>query len=88
MRAVRYEDLQVGQHVIMTRADKKWPGLAHLLFRVLAVDDPYLVLATGTHPATTTHMILGREAEFAEPSKELLAAIAPETFALDAEYIG
>lgn len=69
-------DLKVGMIVVMVRAGDDFPGLRNRIFKVIVIDDPYVVLRT-TDLAATTHMIVASEAAFSVPSAETITAIAP-----------
>jgi hypothetical protein len=77
MRPISQTDLKVGMIVVMTKAGDDFPGLRNRIFKVISLDDPYIVLRT-TDAVATTHMIIAAHAEFAVPSDETVESIAPD----------
>ena len=75
MNTLSFDELKENMIVVMSKAGKRFPGLAGRMFKVISIDDPYIVIETGPHLAATRHMIVGREAEFMLPSKETIAAM-------------
>lgn len=78
MKTASFEELQVGMIIVMAKAGPEFPGLAGRLFKVIAINDPYIAIETGTRASTSRHMINGREAEFTKPSDEMVAAMLPD----------
>lgn len=78
MDTLKFEDLQVGMFVVVSKAGEKVVGLVGRLCKVMVIDDPHMALEIGRHPAITKHIVNARESEFMKPSEDLIAALLPE----------